>query len=161
MCRRLLVSLGQTSFLALGVIAWSISTQPFFHARLRRLFDNAAGFSVSASRKVFLARNCVQWAHNCFKNIISLPRPLLVFDMFVIVCARGRTTAILCNYPVYSLFHHNDGFSLSHDRVRITITSDYAYRRGKAFTYVDSFWLAIAYTSLLYNHYETSNLSVV
>ena len=29
-----------------------------------RLLNNAAGFLVSASRQIFLARNCVEWTHN-------------------------------------------------------------------------------------------------
>ena len=45
------------------------STVNFFHQVIsksvcRKLLDSAAGFSVSASRKIFLARNCVKWTQN-------------------------------------------------------------------------------------------------
>ena len=50
-----LTSLHNTANLFHRAISKSICKKPL---------DNAAGFSVSASRKIFLARNCVEWTQS-------------------------------------------------------------------------------------------------
>ena len=37
--------------------------QPMLKSQRRNIFDEAARFSISASRKIFLARNCSEWTH--------------------------------------------------------------------------------------------------
>ena len=38
--------------------------QPISKSQCREIFDAAAGLSISASRRIFLARNCPEWTHN-------------------------------------------------------------------------------------------------
>ena len=38
--------------------------QPISKSQCRKIFDEAAGLSISASRRIFLARNCSDWTHN-------------------------------------------------------------------------------------------------
>ena len=38
--------------------------QPISKSQCRKIFDEAAGLSISASRRIFLARNCPEWTHN-------------------------------------------------------------------------------------------------
>ena len=64
----------------LSLVYWVIArviacfkTVHYFHQATsksicRRLLDKAAGFSVSGSRKIFLARNCLEWMIICAKS---------------------------------------------------------------------------------------------
>ena len=41
----------------------SFVQQPISKSQRRKIFDEAAGLSISASRRIFLARNCSEWTH--------------------------------------------------------------------------------------------------
>ena len=46
------------------IIIVNFVQQPISKSQCRRIFDEAAGLSISASRRIFLARNCSDWTHN-------------------------------------------------------------------------------------------------